>query len=475
MFVVKWGNIMRILFILLAYLSFCLSASADQSLANKIEAIIAEEGDLNVGIVFQNLDSNEILYERHPNRLFVPASTIKLFTAYGALHYLGADYKFKTILSSDNKNVKEGVLSSNLYIKFNGDPSLTKSNLEEMLESIKQLDVKQINGDIIVDGSFFPGHEGSPGGFGWYDQVFCYSAPKTAIVINSNCAESFVGVTSTNALVKVKNENKDILTISNKMLTGKKGENCPFESQYIGNNQYELYGCMPKEWEPIRLNFALQDNEKMIRDYIVSILQKKQIKLDGKIIHGIASGKTILYEHQSENLKELLKPILKDSSNIYAANVFKAMGAKYKNSEGTNAAGVAALNNLLDREKIDHKELEIYEGAGESGYNLVSPATFVSMLDHIYDDKIMHDQLCELLPVLKVEGTVKNRTVNHDDCKYVFAKTGSLKHTSTLAGYYLPPNKPKYAFAIMINNHLAQRNASKKLEDKLLELLIESK
>ena len=122
MFVVKWGNIMRILFILLAYLSFCLSASADQSLANKIEAIIAEEGDLNVGIVFQNLDSNEILYERHPNRLFVPASTIKLFTAYGALHYLGADYKFKTILSSDNKNVKEGVLSSNLYIKFNGDP-----------------------------------------------------------------------------------------------------------------------------------------------------------------------------------------------------------------------------------------------------------------------------------------------------------------------------------------------------------------
>ena len=87
---------------------------------------------MNVGIVFKNLDSNEILYERHPNRLFVPASTIKLFTAYGALHYLGADYKFKTILSSDNKNVKEGVLSSNLYIKFNGDPSLTKSNIEEM-------------------------------------------------------------------------------------------------------------------------------------------------------------------------------------------------------------------------------------------------------------------------------------------------------------------------------------------------------
>jgi len=466
---------MRISLILLAYLSWCISALADQSLADKIEAIIAKEGDLNVGIIFQNLDTNEILYERHPHRLFVPASTAKLFTAYGALHYLGDDYKFKTILSTDNKNFKDGVLSSNIYIKFNGDPSLTRANLEEILGSLKQLNIQQINGDIIVDGSFFPGHEGSPGGFGWYDQTFCYGAPKTAIVIDNNCAESFVAVSTTNTPVKIKNNNENVLSINNKMVTGKKGENCPFESLYIGNNQYELYGCMPKEWEPVRLNFALQDNEKMIKDYIISILKKERIKIDGKIIPGIASGKTILYEHQSKNLKELLKPILKDSSNIYAANVFKAMGAKYKNSEGTNAAGVAALNNLLDREKIDHKELEIYEGAGESGYNLVSPATFVSMLDHIYDDKIMHDQLCELLPVLKVEGTVKNRTVNHDDCKYVFAKTGSLKHTSTLAGYYLPPNKPKYAFAIMINNHLAQRNASKKLEDKLLELLIESK
>jgi D-alanyl-D-alanine carboxypeptidase/D-alanyl-D-alanine-endopeptidase (penicillin-binding protein 4) len=465
---------MRISLILLAYLSWCISALADQSLAEKIEAIIAKEGDLNIGIIFQNLDTNEILYERHPNRLFVPASITKLFTAYGALHYLGADYKFKTILSADNINLKDGILSSNVYIKFNGDPSLTKANLEEILGSLKQLGIKEINGDIIIDGSFFPGHEGSPGGFGWYDQTFCYGAPKTAIVIDNNCAESFVAVSTTNTPVKIKNYNEDILSISNKMHTGKKGENCPFESLYIGNNQYELFGCMPKEWEPVRLNFALQDNEKMIKDYITSILKKERIKIDGKITPGATSGKTILYEHQSKNLKELLKPILKDSSNIYAANVFKAMGAKYKNCEGTNANGIIALNNLLDREKISRKELEIHEGAGESGHNLVSPATLVSMLDHIHDDKVMHNHLSELLPAFKVEGTVKNRNVNHDNYKYIFAKTGSLKHTSTLAGYYLPPGKPQYAFAIMINNHLARHDVSKQLEDKLLELLIES-
>jgi len=49
---------MRISLILLAYLSWCISALADQSLADKIEAIIAKEGDLNVGIIFQNLDTN---------------------------------------------------------------------------------------------------------------------------------------------------------------------------------------------------------------------------------------------------------------------------------------------------------------------------------------------------------------------------------------------------------------------------------
>lgn len=467
---------MRIYLILLVYL-FCLPvwANDSQSFASKVEAIIAKEGDLNIGIIFQDLDSDEIIYERHPHRLFVPASVTKLFTAYGALHYLGADYKFNTILAADNNKVKEGMLSSNLYIKFNGDPSLTKADLGIILESIKQLNVKQITGDIIIDGSFFPGHEGSPGGFGWFDQTFCYSAPKTAIVIDNNCAEGFVDPTITNAPVKVKNDNKDVLTIGNKMVTGSKGADCPFESLYLGENKYELYGCMPKDWDQVRLNFALQDNNKMIKDYISTILAKKQIKLNGEIIIGIASGKTILHSHQSESLKELLKPVLKDSSNIYAANVFKAMGAKYSGSDGTNANGIKAFYKLMDQEKIDRSELEIHEGAGESGYNLVSPAILVSMLDHIYDDKIMHAHLRELLPVFKVDGTVKNRTVDHENCQYIFAKTGSFKHTSALAGYYLPPNKPKYAFAIMINNHLAQHDVSKQLEDKLLELLIDYK
>lgn len=465
---------MRICLILLAYLSLCLSANADQDFANKVDAIIAEEGDLNVGIVFQNLDSNEIIYERHPHRLFVPASVTKLFTAYGALHYLGADYKFDTILSADNSNAKAGILSSNLYIKFKGDPSLTKQDLEQILKSVKTLGVKEINGDIIVDGSFFPGHEGSPGGFGWFDKTFCYAAPKTAIVVDHNCAEGSVEVASVNTPVKVKNNNKDVLTIESKMVTSK-NSNCPFESEYLGDNKYQLYGCMPKDWDPVRLNFALQDNEKMIKDYINAILAKEKIMFNGKIIAGIASGKNILYKHQSENLKELLKPVLKDSSNIYAANVFKAMGAKYSGNEGTNANGIAALYQLMDREKISRKELEIHEGAGESWNNLVSPATLVTMLDHIYDDKIMHSDLCELLPTFQAEGTVKNRSVDHDNCKYVLAKTGSFKHTSALAGYYLPPTGPKYAFAIIINNHLSNRNVTKQVEDKLLKLLIELK
>ena len=48
------------------------------------------------GLLVKDLDSNKTLLAINPDKMFVPASTTKLFTVAAALDTLGADYRFET-------------------------------------------------------------------------------------------------------------------------------------------------------------------------------------------------------------------------------------------------------------------------------------------------------------------------------------------------------------------------------------------
>jgi serine-type D-Ala-D-Ala carboxypeptidase/endopeptidase (penicillin-binding protein 4) len=50
------------------------------------------------GVVIQSLVTGEYFYKKNENKLFVPASNLKLFTTSAALNLLGSNYRFKTEL-----------------------------------------------------------------------------------------------------------------------------------------------------------------------------------------------------------------------------------------------------------------------------------------------------------------------------------------------------------------------------------------
>ena len=49
------------------------------------------------GVVIQSLETGEYLYKRNEDKLFIPASDLKLFTTSTGLITLGSEYKFKLI------------------------------------------------------------------------------------------------------------------------------------------------------------------------------------------------------------------------------------------------------------------------------------------------------------------------------------------------------------------------------------------
>lgn len=132
------------------------SALALEKLVGDLNAILAmpEAGKGKVGVQIRSLASNRVLFSMNPDAPLTPASTTKVVTAFTALNELGTNYMVKTILAADAKP-RDGIVRGNLYVKGFGDPFLSTTEIDELIDQIVQSGVKQIDGNIVGDGTFF--------------------------------------------------------------------------------------------------------------------------------------------------------------------------------------------------------------------------------------------------------------------------------------------------------------------------------
>ena len=79
-----------------------------------------------------------------PNGHFLPASNAKLFTTAAALHYLGDDYRFLTVLFADGP-VRSGELFGDLVLYGTGDPTfaLDTASLAPFADSVMRAGIRR--------------------------------------------------------------------------------------------------------------------------------------------------------------------------------------------------------------------------------------------------------------------------------------------------------------------------------------------
>ncbi len=435
-----------------------------------IGAIIKKYGDINFGVYVVNAETNQPLITIHPSRVFVPASLTKIVGSYFALKKLGANYRYNTEISYDKISVKDNTLNSNLFIKFTGDPTLTEEGLYSLLDPIKRKSIKKISSNIIIDDSFFDDHWTSAGGFTWDDRPFCNSAPKSAIIINENCSKAYQWPSKIGEKARLEILQPYLLSFKNDVKTVSNSHSgCEYKSKYIGKNQYLLFGCMKNNTKKTKLNFALPNNRKMLTDYLVHWLAKERIKFDGKILYKKQKGKSRLSNVLSPELSEILHLSLKDSNNLVAGALYKTVSAELLGSPGSDEESNRLLKGFLRELGIKSKYMKIYGGSGESKYNQISPKALVKLLRVIYKDQKYFPIMLNAFPEHAKEGTLKYRNNLGQHSKRLKVKTGSLKTSSGIAGYYL--GKKKYVFAFMMNNQNIPYVSAKALEDEVLNYI----
>lgn len=171
---------------------------------------------------------------------------------------------------------------------------------------------------------------------------------------------------------------------------------------------------------------------------------------------------SVVASHSSAKLPQLLDTMLKDSDNLIADNLIKAIGAHFYLQPGSFANGTEAVKQILySQADIDLSRAQLADGSGLSRNNRISTQNMMAILKYIWQ----HDAelgLVALMPKAGESGTLKYRqSMRQDPIKgNIVAKSGSLYGSYNMAGFVLNKHgQPSAAFIQFITDYYPeQRN-----------------
>jgi D-alanyl-D-alanine carboxypeptidase/D-alanyl-D-alanine-endopeptidase (penicillin-binding protein 4) len=163
---------------------------------------------------------------------------------------------------------------------------------------------------------------------------------------------------------------------------------------------------------------------------------------------------------ESAPLASIVRTTNKESNNLYAELIFRALGKEKgasvpdpdprKNAaRGDDEAGVAVVKKWLSDHNIDATSLALHDGSGLSRLDLITPESAVRLLA-VASQTSWHQNFYDSLPVAGHDGTLQGRLKNITG--RVVAKTGSLTYDHSLSGYATMQSGDVLVFSIICND-----------------------
>ena len=108
------------------------------------------------------MQSGPILLASHQGTVPLPAASLtKIATSLAALTTWGPDHQFETLVSATGP-VRNGVLQGDLVIQGNGDPFFVWEEAIALGDSLNQLGIKHVAGNLVITGNFAMNFQPNP-------------------------------------------------------------------------------------------------------------------------------------------------------------------------------------------------------------------------------------------------------------------------------------------------------------------------
>lgn len=462
----------------------------------RVEATLAEAGaDKGYwGVLIVDAGTGEVLFALNPQRYFIPASNTKLFTTALTMATLGPDYRFRTTIATRGIVNRNGRLRGDLVLVGRGDPNLSNRKfplgkeierdgppekiLAELVDAVVARGVRRVEGDVVADDSYFA-YERFPSGWAIDDILWRDGAAVSALAINDNSlflelrpgkrerAPAWFGV----------EPRADYYRVQNEITTGPPGSEQKLKvSREPGSRLIVLSGTIPLKAEPHTLALAVEEPAEYAAHLLKRLLEARGVRVRGEARARHAPEVSprpgmVLAEHTSVSLIEAVRVVNKVSQNLHAELLLRAAAREKAGASDTEGA-LKFLQDFLKGIGIEEGDIVLFDGSGLSRRNLVTPQAVVKLLAYVAQQP-WAEAFRSTLPIAGEDGTLSDRMKGTPAADRIWAKTGSLDHVRSLAGYATTAHGAQIIFSIFGNNHNLRGKAASAVVDAICAAMIE--
>jgi len=461
-------------------------ATGSAALASRIESVLEEsEGPARWGISVISMADGSKVCECDGDKLFTPASNMKIYTTGVALDLLGVDYRWRTSVYASAQPDARGRINGDLILYGRGAPDLVASSkdenrgsLEKLAEDLYARGVRSVGGNVIGDESYFRGSSLGDG-WQWTDLQWYFGAEASALSINGNEVDiNFVPAGSAGESAVRTSDTEGYVTVQNRMSATADRSVQPTIGVHRGlsDNNVEVWGEFVPGSKGFGVRLSVHNPALWAAKLFRRALETRGIQVDGQTLARDSrvpqsqrfdpSRSLELAFVQSQPMAEIAKKTNKESNNLFAELILRTLGRERGEmspppkgngiERGDDESGVAVIRLWLERMGISTTRLALHDGSGLSRLDLVTPETnarFLLTLSKTNVGPVFRGSL----PIAGRDGTLAGRLKSLADG--VSAKTGSLTYDNSLSGYLTTSKGELFAFSIMCNDQTGSVNS----------------
>lgn len=429
--------------------------------------------------------SGRVLQDMNGDKLFRPASNLKLITSGALLDRLGPEYRFQTKLYGRGSR-KDSTWVGDLIVKGTGDPSIsgvfTNGDklflFEKWRHVLIEAGISRIDGNLIGFDGFFDDLP-YPKGWEWDDLTYYYAPEINALSFNSNVVDlevRAVGPVGSRPLIEWSPFNTPYVEFINEQRIAPQGTR--FNESYrreLGTNTIILRSVLPQgyyETEPLSVTAPSLYFMNTFYQYLElgGFEITGSIYIESDYYSWDSRGLHELDIHISEPLVKMIDRINKESDNFMTEMLVKKLGSEVYNVQGTTELGLQVIREFMSEAGFDTTAVSLRDGSG------MAPATLLKAGElNQYLVTIQHNDyfpyLFDSLAVAGVSGTLGHRFRGSNINENFYGKTGFVSGVRALSGYLDTETGNRLAVTIITNNYTVQTSHVDFIHQRIMEYL----
>ena len=464
------------------FLAFCLllsvAVSAQQALPLPVQSALnyRKIPHHSLSVYVESLDSGDVVLSWNGAEPRNPASVEKMLTTLVALDTLGPAYTWKTDVYVLG-DVNDGILEGDLLLKGHGDPYLVTERFWQLLRRIRQSGITEINGDLLIDDSYFDIGDYDPAAFD-REPLRAYNVAPNAMLTNFKVVRYYFEADPSTSRVNVRLDPAlDNLGIINQLRVV--NGSCRGYQRGITITPNEdvsritFSGRFPSGCKRYSMDRTALSHNEFTYGLFMSLWQESGGRLTGEWKNTVAENDLEpVFSFESLPLSGVIAKVNKHSNNVMARHLLYTLGAEVSGPPGTEAAGRKVVRQWLADKGMDFAELRLDNGAGLSRESRMTARHLADLLRYAYDSAYMPEYLSSL-SLSGLDGTLSRRFRNGALTGLAHMKTGSLDHVSSIAGYFQARSGNRYIVVTLHNHTDIHRGPGEEVQAALLNWLYE--